>query len=91
MGTGKKENESSTGCVLTTGFQHVMVHSRLVRILHEPFISLISPFWGGESVDMGAQPYILSKCTHFLLLKQRMLAAISLLLLYTYLLLSFIF
>jgi hypothetical protein len=33
VGTGKKEDESSTGCTWAAGFHHVMACSRLVRIL----------------------------------------------------------
>jgi hypothetical protein len=33
VGTGAKEDESSTGRVWVAGFHHVTAHSRLVRIL----------------------------------------------------------
>jgi len=33
VSTGSKEDESSTGCVLAAGFQHVTARSRLVRVL----------------------------------------------------------
>jgi hypothetical protein len=33
MGTGTKEDESSTGCVWAAGFHHVMARSCLARIL----------------------------------------------------------
>jgi len=33
MGTGTKEDESSTGCVWAAGFHHVMARCRLVHIL----------------------------------------------------------
>jgi hypothetical protein len=33
VGTGTKEDESSTGRVLAVGFYHVTVHSRLARVL----------------------------------------------------------
>ena len=32
MGTGKKEDESSTGCIWAGGFHHVMARSRLARV-----------------------------------------------------------
>jgi hypothetical protein len=33
MGTGTKEDESSTGSVLAAGFHHVTARSRLARVL----------------------------------------------------------
>jgi len=32
VGTGTKEDESSTGCIWAAGFHHVMARSRLVRV-----------------------------------------------------------
>jgi hypothetical protein len=33
VGTGVKENESSTGCAWAAGFHHVSARSRLARVL----------------------------------------------------------
>jgi hypothetical protein len=69
VGTGTKEDESSTVRVWAVGFHHVTARSRLARIFetYEPFISLIFNFFSGrgkpritetantESVDTGAR------------------------------------
>jgi hypothetical protein len=100
MGTGTKEDESSTGHVWAAGFHHFMAHSRLGHVLklNEPFVSLIFQFFSGRS-----KPQILNQwiwghdcifclnLLNFLLLKQCMLAVRSLLLLDTYLSLSLFF
>ena len=42
VGTGTKEDESSTGCVLVAGFHHVIACSHLVCFEnYKPFMSLI--------------------------------------------------
>jgi hypothetical protein len=62
VGTGVKEEESSTGRVWTAVFHYVMAPSLLARVLifTKPY-SLIFLFFGGtadtESVDMGARLY----------------------------------
>jgi len=33
VGTGTKEDESSTGCICATVFHHVTAHSRLARVM----------------------------------------------------------
>jgi hypothetical protein len=47
VSTGAKEDESSTGWVLATGFHHVTVRSRFGALFeaYEPFISLIFNFF----------------------------------------------
>jgi hypothetical protein len=67
MGTGTKENESSTGHVWAAGSHHVTARSHLVCFeTYDLFISLIFQFFSGrgkpqitetsdtESVDTGA-------------------------------------
>ena len=72
MGTGTKEDESSTGCVWAAGFHHAKARSRLGARFetYEHFISLIFKFLFSdrgkmqitdtadtESVDKGARLY----------------------------------
>jgi hypothetical protein len=67
VGTGTKEDESSTGRVWDAGFHHVTARSRLAPFeTCEPFTSLICHFVFGprqaadtESVDTGARLYSL--------------------------------
>jgi hypothetical protein len=72
MGTGAKEDETSTGRVLAAGFHHVMACSRLTGILKltNRLFLYFSNFGGGhivpwitenmdtESVDTGACLYL---------------------------------
>jgi hypothetical protein len=59
VGTGEKEDESSTGRVWAAGFHHVTARSRLARVME--LISLILQiFWGPrmtETVGKGVHPY----------------------------------
>jgi hypothetical protein len=49
MGTGTKEDESSTGCIWAAEFQHVAARSSLAHFeTYEPFTSLIFLFFGGH-------------------------------------------
>jgi hypothetical protein len=51
MGTGTKEDESSTGHVWAAGFHHVTSHSLLAHVLRltKPLITLIFPSFSGCS------------------------------------------
>jgi hypothetical protein len=54
VGTGTKEDESSTGRVWAAGFHHLTARSGLARFeSYEPFISLIFQFFGGAVVNRG--------------------------------------
>jgi hypothetical protein len=50
VGTGTKEDVSSTGRVWAAGFHHVTARSRLPIVFetYEPFISLIFHFFSGS-------------------------------------------
>jgi len=53
-GTGKKEDESSTGRVWAAGFHLVTVRSHLARVLkHVPFISFNFPIFFLPAVNRG--------------------------------------
>jgi len=70
VGTGTKEDESSIGRIWAAGFHHVMVRSRLVRILklmNRLFLSFSKFYLGrskpritetadSQSTDMGFHP-----------------------------------
>jgi hypothetical protein len=75
MGTGTKENESSTGRVWAAGFHHVTAHSRLacvLKIMNHYFFNFTIFFSGrgklriSEPVDTGAQLYFTVDPTDFL-------------------------
>jgi hypothetical protein len=71
VGTGTKQDKSSTGCIWAAGFHHVTPHSCLVHFeTYEPFVYLIFQLFSihgkqqitetmnTESVDMGVHMYI---------------------------------
>jgi len=54
VGTGTKEDESSTGQVWAPGFYHVTAHSRLARILKlMNCLTLIFQIFWGAAVNPG--------------------------------------
>jgi hypothetical protein len=62
VGTGTKEDESSTGRVWVAGFHHVTARTRLARFeAYEPFISLIFHFWGAAVNRRYLKPRILNQ------------------------------
>jgi hypothetical protein len=62
IGTGTKEEESSTVCVWTAAFHHVMARSHLARVLklmNRYFFNFPSFFGPQQTTDMGVRLYLL--------------------------------
>jgi hypothetical protein len=56
VGTGTKEDDSSTGRVQAAGFHNVAAHSHLAHILknmNHLFFQFSNLFWDTESADTG--------------------------------------